>query len=132
MSLADFKRYKIGLDLYEARNQEDKVLLSVNEVKDGVHVCGIEVPGLLSFADFDKYLAPWVVQDTSEYLLLFMRDKTITSGRGALLPARSNRKFHVRLCYLGYSKNDKTHSFMICTERNKDYRSVVDVSDDPR
>jgi hypothetical protein len=132
MSLAEFKRYKIGVDLYEARNQEDKVIISVKETKDGVRVHGIEVTGLMAFSDFDKYLASWIVVDTSEYMFRFIRDKKITSGQGALLPARSNRKFNVRLVYLGHSKGDNQHTMIICTERNKDYRPHFDVSDDPR
>ena len=125
-------RYKTALDLYEARNQEDQALVGVREVGDCVRVYGIEVPGFMTFDDYQKYLDPWVVTASGKYMLQFMRDKKITSGIGATLPAQSCRKFHVLVVWLGYDKNDKTHTMLISTKRNKDYTPHFDVSDDPR
>jgi hypothetical protein len=132
MSFAEFNRYKKGIDLYEERNKEDTVIVGVREVGDCVRVYGIEVPGFMTFADYSKYLDTWVVSTIGKYMIQFMRDKKITSGIGATLPAQSCRKFHVRLVWLGYDKNDKTHTMLISTKRNKDYQPHFDVSDDPR
>ena len=142
MNSPQYNRYRTGILLYEARNQEDKVLLSVQLQKDIFKSWGIDAPGFMTFADHTKYLDPWIMVAVGKGLLALLRSKDLGAGKSFVLDGPRCRKFHIRVMYLGYDKTDKTHTIMICTERNKEYshnacgdsecpHSTVDVSDDP-